>query len=532
MAPKHSIAQTKFYLIILALVIFSLLLASCGANPTAAPTPDLTISTPTTEIVLATPVATLPTGPAATQPPANTPVQANTATAVPVVPTATSLLAPTATATAVLANPTIQPAAAVNAVTSGNIVFTPGTTAAVVLGTTQPGQILTYTLDAAQGQPLILIMDAPQNDVTLGVFEPNGNVVLNPANRWTKWQAILPATERYTIQVMGGATVENFDLTVKVAQVVNFATGTSSSTLNGTTINGYLFDYALTCAGGQTMSAALNVPASTAYLDIFGMVSGTLLADAARANNWTGVLPQTQQYVVEVVPINGQVINYSLTVSCTGTPVNNPNSTSDVGSVTIAPGSTAAVRHGTVGPGQVVTYTLQGNQYQPLILNLGAVGASKNDAFLGVLLPDGSTFVSPSKKYLNWQWRLPVTGMYTIQVVGGATTESYELTIKLPRIVNFAAGTSSTTIKSATEQGFIVSYALYGNSGQTMTVSLNVSPDVAYLDIFGLESGGILSYKDMASTWTGVLKQTEQVIVEVIPRGGQIVQYSVTISMH
>lgn len=196
MAPKHSIAQTKFYLIILALVIFSLLLASCGANPTAAPTPDLTISTPTTEIVLATPVATLPTGPAATQPPANTPVQANTATAVPVVPTAASLLAPTATATAVLANPTIQPAAAVNAVTSGNIVFTPGTTAAVVLGTTQPGQILTYTLDAAQGQPLILIMDAPQNDVTLGVFEPNGNVVLNPANRWTKWQAILPATER------------------------------------------------------------------------------------------------------------------------------------------------------------------------------------------------------------------------------------------------------------------------------------------------------------------------------------------------
>jgi hypothetical protein len=98
--------------------------------------------------------------------------------------------------------------------------------------------------------------------------------------------------------------------------------------------------------------------------------------------------------------------------------------------------------------------------------------------------------------------------------------------------VNFAAGTSSTTIKSATEQGFIVSYALYGNSGQTMTVSLNVSPDVAYLDIFGLESGGILSYKDKASTWTGVLKQTEQVIVEVIPRGGQIIQYSVTISMH
>ena len=527
MTPKHSFVQSKFYSLIIVLVISSLLLAGCGLVPTAAPTPDLSASvpSPTPQVVLDTPAATVPAGPAATQ------VPVAPATAVPptaVVATAQVVLP---TLTPLVVNPTLQPAV-VNTLPGASIVFTPGTTAAVVLGTTQPGQVLTYTLDASQGQPLILIMDAPKNDVTLGVFEQNGNVLLNPANRWTNWQGILPATERYTIQVTGGATVENFNLTVKIAQVVNFASGTSSSTLNGTTVLGYLFDYALTCSGGQTMTASLNVPSTTAYLDIFGIVSGTLLADAARANNWTGVLPQTQQYVVEVVPINGMVINYSLTLSCTGTAVNNANTTSTVGSITISPGSTAAVRHGTVAPGQVVTYTLQGNQYQPLVLNIGTVGSSKNDVYLGVLYPDGSTFVSPSKKYLNFQWRLPVTGMYTIQVFGGATTESYELTVKLPKIVYFAEGTSSITIKSATEQGFVVSYALYGNFGQTMNVSLNVSSDVAYLDVFGLESGGLLSYTDKASSWKGVLPQTEQIIVEVIPRGGQIVQYSVTISMH
>ncbi len=73
--------------------------------------------------------------------------------------------------------------------------------------------------------------------------------------------------------------------------------------------------------------------------------------------------------------------------------------------------------HGTVGPGQVVSYTLQASQYQPLILNIGTVGTTKNDVYLGVLYPDGTTFLSPTKQYLNWQWRLPVTGLYTIQAV-------------------------------------------------------------------------------------------------------------------
>ena len=63
-----------------------------------------------------------------------------------------------------------------------------GTTAAEVKGAIQSGQIITYTLDAGQSQPMILIMDSPNNDVTLGVFEPNGNMLLNPANQWTRWQ--------------------------------------------------------------------------------------------------------------------------------------------------------------------------------------------------------------------------------------------------------------------------------------------------------------------------------------------------------
>jgi hypothetical protein len=85
--------------------------------------------------------------------------------------------------------------------------------------------------------------------------------------------------------------------------------------LNGTTVNGYVFSYALSCKAGQTMTLTLNVPSTTAYLDAFGIATGTLLSSSAKAVTWTGSLPQTQMYVIEVIPANGQVVNYSLTVS-------------------------------------------------------------------------------------------------------------------------------------------------------------------------------------------------------------------------
>jgi len=199
--------------------------------------------------------------------------------------------------------------------TAGNIVMAAGTTAAEVTGAIQPGQTMTYSLAARQSQPMILIMNSPNNDLTLGVFEPNGTMLLNPTNKWTRWQGLLPQTETYKIQVNGGATAENYTLTAKVPQLVTFASGSTSATLSGSTVNGYVFSYALGCSANQTMTVSLNVPSTTAYIDIFGLASGTLLSSSAKANTWSGVLPQTQDYVIEVIPANGQVLNYSLTVA-------------------------------------------------------------------------------------------------------------------------------------------------------------------------------------------------------------------------
>ena len=63
------------------------------------------------------------------------------------------------------------------------------------------------------------------------------------------------------------------------------------------------------------MTVSLNVPASKAYLDVFGLATGLLLNPSAKATSWTGVLPQYQDYVIEVIPRNGQLTSYTLTIS-------------------------------------------------------------------------------------------------------------------------------------------------------------------------------------------------------------------------
>jgi hypothetical protein len=229
-------------------------------------------------------------------------------------------LAPLDTATAPAPTETMSPTASPTPSSTptsapANIAFATGTTAAVEQGTIEPNQVMEYTLSADKNQPMILLLSSPNNDVYLGVSEPDGNLLLDPAKKWTNWQWLLPKTEAYTIQVHGGATSETYSLTAKVAQRINFAAGATSATLNGTTTKGYVFSYTLTCAANQEMSVSLNVPASTAYLDVFGLATGSLLSSGAKSNTWTGILPATQDYIIEVIPVNGKVVNYTLTVS-------------------------------------------------------------------------------------------------------------------------------------------------------------------------------------------------------------------------
>ncbi len=506
MAPKRFHFRSKSYSLFIGPVVICLLTMSCGLPASLLGSAATPLSpSPSSLIELASPtVLPSPTIETTTETP----------TVVPPSPTPTVVL------------PSSTPlATATRSIPLGSIVLASDTTASTLTGTLKPGQVVTYTIGAGQSQPMTLIADSPHNDVSLGVFEENGNVLLDPALKQNAWQMALPSTELYTIKVIGGATTEDYILTVKMPQMVTLAPDTTSTTLTGKTAHGYLYSYALNLNAGQALTASLNVPSSTAYIDIYGLVTGTLLSASSEVNTWTGTLSQTQGYVIEVVPVNNQVVDYTLTVSIT-TAVASGSAGS--GTITLAPGTTAAIVQGTVQPGQVLTYTVQAGKAQPIILLLES---PKTDVILGFLNPDGSVLLSPTNKWSYWQKQLPATGLYTIQVNGGKTTETYTLTVKLPKLVYFPTEPKTVTLHGNTYPGYVVSYAFRISGGMSMTVSLDAPSGEAFIDVFGIATGSLLSFKEGATSWSGKLPETQEYVVEVVPRHGASVVYSLKVSV-
>ena len=256
----------------------------------------------------------LPTGPTAASTPSSTPLS------LPPMDTPTPIT-PTSTFTSTLAatpsiSPTPSPTLTQTLTPSPEaIVFSLGTTADVVQGTLQANEVKVYTLNAQKQQPMILMLSSQSGGAYLAVSDPDGDSLLDPSKKWTDWQWLLPKTGTYSIYVYAGPTAGTYTLTAKVAAIVTFSQGAISKTLTGTTPNGYVLSYSLACRGGQTMTVSLNLPASSAYLDVFGLGTGTLLSPSSHATSWTGTLPATQDYIVEIIPANGQVVNYTLTVT-------------------------------------------------------------------------------------------------------------------------------------------------------------------------------------------------------------------------
>jgi hypothetical protein len=515
MKPRKSSPRSRFEPFFLPLTLSVLLLVGCGAQPAASPTAVAPDSGSALE--LGTPSAVTPSATQGLPVPLDTP---------------TLEILPTATPSLVIVPATVQPLVVDTPQPSGSVpgaslVLAAGTTAGVARGSIGPGQVITYTLQASQSQPLTLIVDAPSNGVTLAVTSPTGTLLLGPDNKYTRWQMTLPATGLYTIQVIGGATTETFQLTYKLPQRASFASGASSLTVNGTTALGYLYSYALNCAGGQTLSASLDVPSTTAIIDIYGIATGTLLDASARVSTWSGGLPGTQDYIIEVVPVGGMVVNYALTVSCSGTPSNTNNTST--GEITFAQWTTAAVRQGTISPGQVITYTVSVSYAQPLIVD---VDSRNFDVTLGILDPNGGSLFLPSMNWTHYMTQAQHTGTYTINVYGGATTEAYTLTTKVGRLMNFPnTYQTSNTYYGETTLGYVQSYAFRCSAGQEMSVSLDVDNTRAYLAVYGIQSGALLDFHEMRTSWSGILARTEEIVVEVIPRGGYLVSYNLTVTI-
>jgi hypothetical protein len=195
------------------------------------------------------------------------------------------------------------------------LTFLNGATVGMVSAPIQAGQSQNYVLQAFQGQPMFVYVGSLNNDVTLSIKRQDGTTILSAAAQQTSWQGSLPQTENYYLTIHGGASTENFSLTVTVPSRIQFAAGADSATVSGKTVSGYDLSYTVFAAKGQNMSVDLENLSSKASLSIYGFTDGQrYVRSETGQTSFHFVLPSTQDYIIVVVPLAGSVVSYTITV--------------------------------------------------------------------------------------------------------------------------------------------------------------------------------------------------------------------------
>ncbi len=193
--------------------------------------------------------------------------------------------------------------------------FELGATDTVVTGGLAAGQSQDYVLAAQQGQTMMLQLSASGKASVTAV----GAQGANPQNVMTSsdgmfWRGVLPVTEDYVIRVTAGSAPVNFSLDIAIPARITFPPGTTGITITGTTSERRIVTYLLRANAGQTMTVNLSAPPNAAVLTIYGLSDGNPLVNGnmSGATSWSGQLPGSEDYVIQVMPVVDGTVNYSL----------------------------------------------------------------------------------------------------------------------------------------------------------------------------------------------------------------------------
>jgi len=163
---------------------------------------------------------------------------------------------------------------------------------------------------------------------------------------------------------------------------------------------------------------------------------------------------------------------------------------------------------------------------------LASVSSRDNDVTLSIVAADGGTLLPATQKWSNWQGILPATQDYYFKIFAGASAENFSLWVSIPSRIQFDPGAISATVSGKTVDGYIASYVLAAQGGQTMNIVLTPNPNAAALTVWGFNDGQPYMRAQMGSTTFNMqLPSTQDYIIDVVPQAGQEVDFTMTIEI-
>jgi hypothetical protein len=315
---KDGTMEAKTIRALLTLLVFALILSSCNPGGVARPAQTQTalaeaIGLPQTlaaggtavaQLTLAasgptTQVPTTPAIPSATSVPPTAPAATVPATVAPSATVQPTAIPPTAAPTSAL--PTPYPTPRPGPIT--RISFQAGTTSANVEGVIRANAQVRYRVRALAQQIMMVMLDTPNGDLYMAIRgESDGRDLLSADAKSSYFRGPLPRTQDYRITIYGSEAETHYNLSVIIPKRISFRSGATSARLEGNVGAQTVINYVARARAGQTMTVTVTAPTNDVLLTIYGLDDGQPLVRAASgATNWSGTLPGTQDYAIDVV---------------------------------------------------------------------------------------------------------------------------------------------------------------------------------------------------------------------------------------
>jgi hypothetical protein len=186
--------------------------------------------------------------------------------------------------------------------------------------------------------------------------------------------------------------------------------------------------------------------------------------------------------------------------------------------IAFAAGATSGDVTGALQAGGQASYYFGAGAGQLL---LAATYSKNNNVYMVITGADGSSLVTASDQFTNFQSKLSKTQAYYVTVFAGGGASDYTLQIILPFNIVFSPGAISATLGGSLANNQTNFYLLRALAGQTMTDTLNSPHGDVFLTVYGVSDGQPLVRSAMGQTsWSGKLPLTQDYMIEAVNTGG------------
>lgn len=239
----------------------------------------------------------------------------------------------------------------------------------------------------------------------------------------------LPTHAPTTIPQSSGNPPPSFAPPAPVAKRIVFATGATSTMVQGSVAAGGLDRWVIRVLGGQTMNVTVTPASGSVVLIVYGADGSVLQSDHAGASAFSGIVPSTQDYILDVRGPVSIATTYTLQVVIP--PLSREAPTLVPKRISFAPGATSATVQSHLPAGQIERWVLRALAGQTMTVNTSATQGAVILIIWGG--QDGVVLISDHAGATSWSGKLPTTEDYYIDVRSlGITTANYWLQVTIP----------------------------------------------------------------------------------------------------